>query len=238
MSNQKLFSLKLKIAQLTACSKSLFRICNNQRSYIEKECVLAKERNSSKRFHSILSFWVVVAGLLFVKSITGMGETLYYTLYFVNYITFLGCLVGNIIKHFKLQNKYDDEISDTLFGMMRISATMMAFQSSLEKSYEKHFDKLSDEEKEEYKKYEIDHEKEITRVLESQYNVDEIYNIISEMASENDNNQRDDYTDYQEYENTTMEYLEHVNSLMVDYLLEEQVDNLSDDDKKLLEMKI
>lgn len=232
---QNIFNLKVRMAKLTACSSSLFNESDKYRTYLEAQKDAALDKNTNRRFYNLLIYWGLYAILLFIKSVTAMPGTVYDILFYINYFGFIGSFVANLINRHRIEEKYDDEVMDTLLGMMRLGTTLLAFHSSLEKRHEKMRSDLSEEEKNEYDEYLKEHQSELDQIASSRFEDDEIQQIIMEIVHESDNNMADE----EEYTNSTRDYLDHVNILLTDYLLEENAaeirENYQDDEKETIE---
>lgn len=216
---QNLYNLKLKMAKVLACANSLNTLHEERHNSLNQEQQRKLNKNINARFINLLVYWGVVALLLFVKTVTAIPETAYDVLYFSNIIGFMSYFGYNLMSSFKIKEKYDDEIMETLFSMMRVTTMMFAFHNSLESKHSKMYDELSDEEKKEYNEFLKEHQEELDKEAEMQYDLDEVQIMILEMVHESDNNMSDER---QEYEQATKEYIDNVTILMADYLLEEK----------------
>lgn len=239
MNKQSFLNLRIKKAKLTACAINLFYLNEKYRGYIEGEKEVYDQKNARFRTKNLLTFWGIVLVLFLVRTLTGIGDILYHTLYFTNWFIFVSCLVGSMIKGHKKKETYDKELMDSLLNMIHISSTILALQNTLDSRYQKMIDELTEEEKVEVENYLKEHEDEIESIASKKYDIDEIHDMIREVVTDDDDNAF--YYDEDksgEYEQATSEYMEYVNGIMLNYLITDHVDELKDEKNKAYERKL
>lgn len=220
---QKLFDLKLKIAKLVVCSNNITEISGDYRKYLERLKEKEIRKNASYGFIYVLIYWTVFAILSFVKTVTAIPETAYDILFFTNFAVWAGSFSINLIKSYRIHEKYDAENMETLFRVARLGTTMLAFYSSLERRYNRRYNELSEESKQEYEMFLKEHQEQFEELNNMNYDLEEIRNVILENVHEDDNNIMDN-SPY--CEQATKEYTDYVTGLMTDYLLEEKAAEL------------
>lgn len=232
---QNIYNLKIRLIKLDSCARSIYKYSEDYRDYLTMQKDHNSLSNSTKRIINVVIYWIIFAIIMVARAVAAIPETLFDVLYWVNYFTFMSYFVFNLIKTHRISNEIDEELMNNLFNMTRISTTMLAFQNSLNSKYTKMVNNLSEEEKVEYEEYLKEHQNEIDYIMGIEYDISDVQNIINEIVTENDNNVSDDKE--QEYASETNNYnaanecLDHVATLMTDYLLEETASEISEKDE-------